>query len=235
MIVIPAIDVRAGRCVQAGEPAAHAAFFTSDDPVEIARHWDRLGFRRLHVMDRDGSARRAAPNDAVAELLADAPLVIQVGGAISSGDQVEQLVGDGAAFVVLGQRAIAEPDWLEGTASAFPQQLIAAARLHERMVDADGGARRRLVTDFVEGLASVPLAGLLLAPDLEADGVADDYLPILEDVVEASAHPVLVAGGFYTVAALRALQDRGVNGVIIGSALYSGQLDPRRIAEEFSE
>ena len=217
------------------EPAALAGNFTSDDPVEIARHWDRLGFRRVHVMDRDGTARRAAHNDVVAELLADAPLVFQVGGSISSGDQIEQLVGDGAAFVVLGPRALAEPEWLAGTAAAFPQQLIVAARLHERTVDADGGTRRQLVTDFVEELASMPLAGVLLAPDYQVDGIADEYLPILEDAAEASAHPLLVAGGFHTVPALRALQDRGIAGVIVGSALYSGQLDPRRVAEEFSE
>jgi phosphoribosylformimino-5-aminoimidazole carboxamide ribotide isomerase len=235
MIVIPAIDIRAGRCAQAGEPTALAGHFTFDDPVEIARHWDRLGFRRLHVMDQDGTARRAAHNDVVAELLADVPLVFQVGGSISSGDQIEQLVGDGAAFVVLGPRALVEPDWLEGTAAAFPHRLIVAARLHERMVDAEGGARRQLVTDFVDELASVPLAGVLLAPDYEVDGVADEYLPILEDAAEACAHPLFIAGGFHTMPTLRALQDRGIAGVVVGSALYSGQIDPRRVAEEFSE
>jgi len=235
MIVIPAIDVRAGRCVQAGEPAALAGHFTCDDPVEIARHWDRLGFRRLHVMDQDGTARRAAHNDVIAELLADVPLVFQVGGSISSGDQIEELIGGGAAFIVLGPRARAEPDWLAGTAAAFPRQLIVAAQLHERMVDAEGGVRRQLVTDFVEELALAPLAGVLLVPDYEVDGVADGYLPILEDAGEASAHPLFVAGGFHTLPALRALQDRGIAGVIVGSALYSGQIDPRRVAEEFGE
>lgn len=235
MIVIPAIDVRDGACLQAAASSALAGQLASDDPAEVARCWDRMGFHRVHVMDRDSGARRGERSDAITSLLADVPLVFQVGGAISSGDQIEQLMTDGAAFVVVGPRAIAEPEWLAGTASAFPQQLIVAARLHERMVDADGGARRRLVTDFVEELAAIPLAGVLLAPDYQVDSIADEYLPILEDAADASAWPVLVAGGIHTLPALRALQDRGIAGVIAGAALYSGQLDPRRIAEEFSE
>ena len=234
MIVIPALDLHAGACVQAADGTTLSGLIGSDDPIEVARSWDRLGFRRLHVMDHDGNARRPAPNDVVAELLAEVPLVFQVGGSISSGDQVEQLVADGAGFVVLGPRALAEPDWLEGTAAAFPHRLIVSARLHERTVDVDGN-RRHLVTDFVEELASIPLAGLLLAPDYQGDGMADEYLPVLEDTAEASAHPVLVAGGIHTFPTLRALQDRGIAGVIVGAALYSGRLDPRRVADEFGE
>jgi phosphoribosylformimino-5-aminoimidazole carboxamide ribotide isomerase len=235
MIVIPAIDVRDGICLQAVESDTLIGELASAHPAEVARSWERMGFRRIQVMDRDARARLGARNDVVSELLADVSLVFQVGGAISSGDQVEQLTSDGAGLVVLGPRALAEFEWLEGTASAFPHQLIVAARLHERMVDVDGGARRRLVTDLVEELSSIPLAGVLLSPDYQVDGIADEYLPVLEDAADASELPVLVAGGIRTLPALRALQDRGIAGAIVGAALYSGQLDPRRIAEEFGE
>lgn len=234
MIVIPALDLRGGSCVQVRDSTAPADLITTDDPIEVARTWEQFGFRRLHVMDRDGSASRTAPVDVVAELLADVPLLYQVGGAISSGDQVERLVSNGAGFVVLGPRALTEPEWLAGTASAFPHQLIVSVRLHERTVQADGN-RQRLVTDFLQDLASIPLAAVLLSPDYHGDGIANEYLPVLEDAAESSVHPVLVAGGVHAFTALRALQDRGIAGVIVGSALYSGLLDARRVAEEFSE
>ncbi len=235
MIVIPALDLRAGLCTQAAAPGVTGGGFHTSQPLDVAQAWERLGFHRLHVMDLDAGAAKPRPRDAVRDLLTGVPLLIQVGGAIRSGDQVDELVSDGAALVVLGPRALAEPDWLEGTASSFPERLIVATRVRGRFLDPSGGAGTRTIVDLIEDLSSLPLGGLLISPEYRTDGIASEDLPAIEDAAEASERPLLVAGGVRSVQDLRALADRGVAGVIVGTALYTGQLDPRVIAEEFAE
>jgi phosphoribosylformimino-5-aminoimidazole carboxamide ribotide isomerase len=233
MIVIPALDLREGACTQAIE-LPRAPEIRSDDPIGAAHVWERHGFQRLHIMGLETPSTRRDRRETMRDLLAEVPLVAQVGGGVQSGDQIEQLLGDGAAFVVLGPRALAEPAWLEGTAAAFPDHLIVATRVSGRHIEA-GGGRQRTVVDLAEELSDLPLAGVLLAPEYGGDRITHQDLFLLEDVVEASAHAIMVAGGVRELQDLRAIQERGVMAAIVGRALYSGALDARLVAEEFGE
>ena len=235
MIVIPALDLRAGLCTQAAAPGVAVTGFHSSRPLDVGLVWERLGFRRLHVMDLDAIAASARPGDAVRDLLGGVPLSIQVGGAIGSGDRIDELVADGAAFVALGPRALAEPQWLEGTASSFPGRLIVATRIRGRLLGSGSGAGARSILDLIDDLNDIPLGAVLVAPEYRTDGIASEDLPAIEDAADASEHPLLLAGGVRSPQDLRALADRGVAGVVVGTALYTGQLDPRAIAEEFGE
>jgi len=235
MIVIPAIDIRDGRCVQAASARPRAAGFRSDDPAEVALHWERAGFHRLHVMDLDGDSASGRARESVRDLLADLSIETEVGGDVRSGDQVEQLIQDGANYVILGRRALEEPEWLDGTAAAFPGQLIVAMRVTGRQLESRGRTRSQSTLAIVDEFAGLPLAALLLAPSHDGSSLDAEQLHVLEEVVESSAHPLFVAGGVREMRDLRALDDRGVAGVILGTALYDGQLDPRIVTEEFSE
>jgi phosphoribosylformimino-5-aminoimidazole carboxamide ribotide isomerase len=235
MIVIPAIDLRAGVCSQVADHVASMKGVPSDRPSEVALWWERSGFRRLHVMDLDAVAGSERNQDALRDLLSDVSIPTQLGGGVSSGDDVERLLDAGADLILLGPRALAETEWLDGTAAAFPGRLIVAARVNDERVDAPRRRTPWRILDLVEHLNELPLAGILLAPDHAGDGISSRDLFLLEDAVEASAHPLLVAGGVRAVAELRALSDRGVAGAIVGQALYSGALDARAVAEEFAE
>jgi phosphoribosylformimino-5-aminoimidazole carboxamide ribonucleotide (ProFAR) isomerase len=234
MIVIPALDLRAGVCTQASVMPL-AADIRSDDPIDAAHVWERHGFRRLHLMDLDSPESRSGRKEIVRDLLAEVPLVAQVGGGVNSGDQVQQLLADGAAFVILGGRALADPDWLAGTAATFPDHLIVATRVNGRYVDAGEHRTEQTVLDLADELGDLPLAGILLAPEFRGDRITHDDLFLLDDLANASHHPVLLAGGIRTMQDLRSMEERGVFGVIVGRALYSGALDARLVAEEFGD
>ncbi len=238
MIVLPALDLRAGAVVQlvGGEYAAERVRLA--DPVGVARSWADHGFTALHVVDLDAATGRGSNAIVVRAVLnEELPLDVQVGGGVRSIDDVERLLGDGAKRVVVGTRAIEEIDWLEEVAHRFPGEVIVAADVRERRVVTRGWARTlpRDILDVVEQLNALPLAGILVtAVHLEGQMQGTD-LPLMEDVADESDFPIYASGGITTLNDLRALADRGIAAAIIGMALYTGALDPRAVADEFGQ
>jgi phosphoribosylformimino-5-aminoimidazole carboxamide ribotide isomerase len=162
---------------------------------------------------------------------------VQVGGGVRSGDDIERLLTEGAARVVVGTRALEEPLWLDEMASLFPSQLIVACDVRDRRIVTHGWNRTlpRFVLDVIDDLNALPLAGVLVTAVHREGQLAGTDLPLMEDAAEESAHPVLASGGIATMNDLRALEDRGVAGAVVGMALYTGALDARTVAEEFAE
>jgi phosphoribosylformimino-5-aminoimidazole carboxamide ribotide isomerase len=237
MIAIPAVDLRGGACVQLVGGSYDHERLRFDDPVGVARGWARLGFTRLHLVDLDAATGRGSNEELVAELLRDREANMQVGGGVRSGDAIERLLSLGADRVVVGTRAIEEPGWVDAMASLFPSELIVAADVRDRRVVTRGWERTlaRNVIDVVEELNALPLAGVMVTAVHREGQLAGTDLFLMEDVAEASAHPVYASGGITAIAELRAIEDRGIAGAIIGMALYAGVLDARLIAEEFAE
>jgi phosphoribosylformimino-5-aminoimidazole carboxamide ribotide isomerase len=237
MIVIPALDLRDGLCIQQTGDSYSRERVRLENPLEVARAWVRLGFRRLHVIDLDAATGRGSNEEIVRDILDDVPADVQVGGGVRSGDTIERLLGEGATRVVVGRRALEEPEWLAGTASAFAGQLIVAADVRDRQAVTRGPARplARNILDVVEELNDLPLGGLLVTAVHREGQLSGADLFLMEDLAEASQHQVLASGGVATMNDLRALADRGIAGVVLGQPLYAGALDTRAVAEEFSE
>jgi phosphoribosylformimino-5-aminoimidazole carboxamide ribotide isomerase len=237
MIAIPAVDLRAGACVQLVGGSYARERVRLENPAEVARSWTRYGFRRLHVVDLDAATGRGANVAVVREILHDTPAEVQVGGGIRESDQIEELLGDGASRIVVGTRALEEPEWLAEVAEAFPGQVIVAADVRDRRLVTRGWARTLPadVLDFVEELNGLPLGGLLVTAVHREGQMQGVDLPLMEDVAEASPFPVLASGGVASVRDLRALAHREIAGVVIGMALYTGALDPWEVAGEFGE
>jgi phosphoribosylformimino-5-aminoimidazole carboxamide ribotide isomerase len=236
MIAIPAIDLREGACVQLVGGSYTSEQIRLDNPLEVARGWARAGFHRMHVVDLDAATGRGDNAAIVRDILSETPGSIQVGGGIRSGDAIERLLQEGASWVVLGTRALEEPEWLAGTASTFPGQLIVAADVRERQVVTRGWARTlsRTVLDVIEQLNDIPLGGVLVTAVHREGQLAGTDLFLMEDVAEQSVHPVIASGGISSLNDLRELADRGIAAAVIGMALYTGALDARSVAEEFA-
>lgn len=237
MIAIPAVDLRGGHCVQlvGGDYADERVRL--DDPVAVARDWMRLGFPRLHVVDLDAATGRGVNEEVIRDILREATVPVQVGGGVREEAQIDRLLADGASYVVVGTRAVEDEDWRAEMAHAFPGRLIVAADVRERAVVTRGWARTLSldVVEFVESLAALPLAGVLVtAVHLEGQLAGTD-LPLMEDVAEASPWPVFASGGVTSLEDMRALEHRGLAGAVLGMALYTGALDARRLAEEFTQ
>lgn len=237
MIVIPAVDLREGKCVQLEGGDYDRERLRFDNPVEVARGWTRLGFRRLHIVDLDAATGRGGNAELVSELLREVDAACQVGGGIRSGDDIERLLQDGADRVVVGTRALEEPEWLAGTASTFSGRLIVAVDARDRRVVTRGWQRTltRNVLDVVEELNDLPLAGLLVTAVHREGQLAGTDLFLMEDVADLAEHPVIASGGIATPRDLRELAERGIAAAVVGMALYTGALDARAVAEEFAE
>ncbi len=208
-----------------------------DDPAAVAREWARVGFSRLHVVDLDAATGRGTNSDVIRDILRDATVPVQIGGGIRDEAQIDRAIDDGASWVVIGTRAIQDEDWRGEMAHKFPGRIIIAADVRERRVATHGWSESSGldVIDFVESLSGLPLGGILVTAVHKEGLMGGTDLPLMEDVAEASAWPVYASGGVATADDLRALEHRGLAGAVLGMALYTGALDPRRIAEEYGE
>ena len=236
MLAIPAIDLREGHVVQLASEALPAEAIRLDDPPRIARQWSLAGFPRLHVVDVDAATERGSNRDTVIRLLHEGAAPCQVGGGVRAERDVYDLLEAGAAAVVLGTRALEDPDWLERIAHMHPGRCLLAADVRERRVVTRGWSRAlpRDVLSVVDDVAALPLAGLLVTAVHRDGRLQGTDLRLMEDVAEASPFPVFASGGISSLADLRALEERGVAAAVIGMALYTGALDPRRVVEEFA-
>jgi phosphoribosylformimino-5-aminoimidazole carboxamide ribotide isomerase len=246
LIVLPAIDLRDGNCVQLVGGSYDDERVRLRDPVGVARSWSNHGFRHLHVVDLDAATGRGSNSRVVTEVirqfggggfLGDDALEVQVGGGVRTDDAIERLLADGATRVVVGTRAIEDMDWLDDVSHRFPGELLVAADVRERRVVTRGWSHvsHRDVLDVVDELNAFPLAGVMVTAVHREGQLMGTDLPLMEDVAEASSFPVYASGGVTTLNDLRALADRGVAAAVVGMALYTGTLDVRQVAEEFSE
>jgi len=238
MLVIPAVDLRGGACVQLVGGEYDAERVRLDDPLGVAREWARFGFRRLHVVDLDAATGRGSNAHVVEEIVRYGTFdEVQVGGGVRDEDAVERILGYGARAVVVGTRGLEDPDWLAEVAARWPGQIVLAADVRERRVVTRGWARTlpRNVVDVVEELDGVPLAALLVTAVHREGQMQGTDLPLMEDVAEAASVPVIASGGVSTLQDLRLLADRGVWGAVVGMALYTGAIDPSAVIDEFGD
>ncbi|MFN2567237.1 MAG: HisA/HisF-related TIM barrel protein [Gemmatimonadaceae bacterium] len=237
MIAIPAVELRDGACVQLAGGSHSRERVRLENPAEVARSWTRFGFRRLHVVDLDAATGRGSNLGVIREILYDAPAEVQVGGGVRESDQIEDLLGEGAGLVVVGPRALEEPEWLAEIAEEFPGRVIVAADVRDRRIATRGRVRTLPadILDLVEELNGLPLGGLLITAVHREGQMQGADLPLMEDVAEASHVPVLASGGIASVRDLRALEYRSIAGAVLGTALYTGALDPVAVAGEFGE
>lgn len=237
MIAIPALDLRGAACVQLAADSYDRELLRIPDPVGVAAAWRQYGFHHLHVVDLDGVAGRGKNSAEIQAILAATDAEVQVGGGIRDQSAIEQILSDGAQRVVIGTKALEDPDWLIDMSMAFPGCIVVAADVRDRRVLSHGWTRThsKLVLDLIEELNGLPLAGVLVTAVHREAAMRGTDLPLMEDVAELAEFPVFASGGLGSLNDLRALEDRGVAAAIIGMALYSGAMDPRVVAEEFAE
>jgi phosphoribosylformimino-5-aminoimidazole carboxamide ribotide isomerase len=237
VIAIPALDLRGGACVQLAAGSYDEEVIRIPDPVGVAVAWRQYGFRHLHLVDLDAVAGRGNNAAEIQAILGTTDVEVQAGGGIKSRDSIHQLLNDGAQRVVIGTRAIEDPDWLVDMSTDFPGCIIVAADVRDRKVLSHGWTRvqPKLVLDLVEDLNGLPLAGVLVTAVHREEAMRGTDLPLMEDVAELAEFPVFASGGLGSIGDLRALADRGVAAAIIGMGLYSGAMDPWAVADEFAE
>jgi phosphoribosylformimino-5-aminoimidazole carboxamide ribotide isomerase len=193
-----------------------------------------LGFRRLHLIDRAANGNASSQLSRVEEIVRDTNARVQIAGAESI-SEIEQLFRAGVDHVIVGSRALDEPEWLASIADLYPGEIAVATDVRDRRVVRRGWVRTLPVDilDVVDELNALPLRELLIILPALDDADSRD-LPLLEDVAEQSHFPVVVAGGVSSIQDLRALEHRGIAAALVDAdRLLSGEIDGRRVAQEF--
>ena len=231
------MDLRDGACVQLAAGSYDQEVIRIPDVIGVELAWRNYGFNHLHVIDLDAITGAGSNTDLISAILSRTETEIQVGGGVKDRESIQHLLNEGAQRVIIGARALEDPDWLAEMSGLFPGSIMIAADVRERKVLAQGWARARpmLLLDLIDELNRLPLAGLIVFSSQSEDVTGGAHLSLLEDAVEAADFPLMASGPFTTMNDLRAVSDRGVSAAIIGMALYTGELDPRLVAEEFAE
>jgi len=230
MIVIPAVDLRGGRCVRLREGQADRETVFSEDPVAMAERWAAQGARRLHVVDLDGAFAGAPRQTSLIAAIARAvaPVPLEAGGGLRDLAAVEAALAAGAAWAVVGTRAALDPVFLKDVCRQFPGQIIVAVDGRGPRVAVKGWTE--VLSETVGELAARARDGgaaALLYTDVSRDGTGlGPNLADTEALARAVRMPILASGGVGSVEDLRCLAGLpGVVGAVVGQALYTGAVD----------
>jgi len=225
--VIPAIDLLEGRCVRLEQGDFQRATYYDIDPVDLARRLAGNGVRRLHVVDLD-AARSSGDNRGLVErIVREGGLEVQVAGGVRDSDRLERWFAVGAAGVVMGTAAVRDPDLLEACASAHPRRVLAALDLIVGRPAVSGWSELggRDLETLLNRWEQAPLAAVILT-SVDRDGtLRGPDLESLRRVRRHTSHWVLYSGGIASAEDIRALDDAGAAGVILGKALLEGRLE----------
>lgn len=232
MLVIPAIDLKDGRCVRLrqGDMAAETVY--SDDVPAVAGVWQKSGANLIHVVDLngavDGEPRNLPQIEAVIKTVS---VAVQVGGGIRHMETVRRYLNAGVSRVVLGTAALTDRAFLEQACREFPKRIVLGLDARDGKVAVKGwtAVSETRAMDLLEALSNVAL-GAVIYTDISRDGMlSGPNLSALREVVECSPFPVIASGGITRVEDLVAVQALGsrIEGAIVGKALYDGKLDYR--------
>ncbi len=224
----PAIDLKGGHCVRLLQGRADAATVYGSDPVSMARRWADEGAKALHVVDLDGAFQgHSAQGELMARIIAAVDIPVQCGGGLRTDEDVARLIEAGAARVILGTRAWAEPDELKKLVNRYGSRLAVGIDARGGLVQVKGWTETTTIraVDLARQVDAIGVSTLVVT-DTATDGMlGGTNAQAMEDVCVAVKAHVIASGGISSAAdikALRALGCRNLVGAIVGKALYEG-------------
>ena len=235
MEVIPAIDLRGGRCVRLyqGDYAQETVF--SDDPAQVARRWQDRGAPRIHVVDLDGArSGQQANRDAIASIAAAVRIPLQVGGGVRTIEDAEALTALGVQRFVLGTAAVRDPDLVARLCQQFGgQRIVVAVDARNGQVAIEGWLENTAVTatDLVRDMTALGVPRFLYT-DISRDGtLSQPNFDSLTQMLNNTPSAILASGGISRLEHLSRLSQLGAEGAILGRALYTGDIDLHQAIE----
>ena len=225
MIVIPAVDLRAGRAVRLrrGDPGEETAY--ADSPVEIATRFQEQGARRLHVIDLDAALGDGDNREAIRAICRSVVVPVQVGGGLRSLDAIAAVIDDGAARAILGTAAAADVSFVERAVEEFAERVVVAVDVRGGRVMSNGW--REEGPEVEPTLAALNDAGAprYLVTAIARDGTLEGPdLTLYRQVLKLTDRPVIAAGGVRNAEDVWALRDVGCEAAVAGKALYEKTL-----------
>lgn len=226
--IIPAIDIRGGRCVRLYQGDFNKETVFADDPLEMALRWQSIGATRLHIVDLDGAATGDVGNlDVIQRLVSSVVVPIEVGGGIRTMETMQKYIGIGVDRVILGTSAVSRPEIVQEACRRFGQAVVVS-------IDAKGGFA---ATHGWQKTTELPVVSFALSmvdlgvrrfvyTDIGRDGtLTEPNFASLFELTDTTKFPVIASGGVSSVLHIKLLKKLGVEGVIIGRALYTGDIN----------
>ncbi|MEK7286542.1 MAG: 1-(5-phosphoribosyl)-5-[(5-phosphoribosylamino)methylideneamino]imidazole-4-carboxamide isomerase [Nitrospirota bacterium] len=238
MLIIPAVDIKNGQAVRLLQGDMNQATVYAKSPVEAARRWSAEGAKRIHIVDLDGAISGSTVHfEIIKEIILSVPVEIQVGGGIREISQIENYLSAGAKFVVLGTAILNNRSFFEEAVRKFPNQIIAG-------IDCKGG--RVATSGWVDLSDENPVAlaqqignsgiAAIIVTDIAKDGMMQGpSLDLYKEMTKVVQIPIIASGGISTLKDIQELNlISGVDGAIVGKALYSGNLVYKEIIQTLS-
>jgi phosphoribosylformimino-5-aminoimidazole carboxamide ribotide isomerase len=245
MLIIPAIDLKDGKCVRLKQGAMNKATVFSEDPAATAVQWLKLGARRLHLVDLNGAAAGRLKNEPAIRAITEAvggKLPIQLGGGIRDLDTIEKLLDSGVSYVIIGTAAVKTPGFLAEACTAFPGHVLVALDAKDGKVAVDGWSKMtgHEVLDLAKKFQDYGVEAIIYT-DIGRDGMLTGVnIEATLALAKQITAPVIASGGINgldDVKALCKIEPEGVVGAITGRAIYEGKLDfakAQKLADELS-
>lgn len=234
MIILPAIDLKNGRCVRLLRGVATDETVYSHDPIEVAVRWREAGAEFLHVVDLDGAFEGEPIHfGTIVEIARETGMRVEVGGGIRSRDTVQRYLHAGVDRVIIGTKALESPDWLAKLCAEFPGQIVADVAAQNGRVAVHGWVDVSEMTalDLAARLRAMPLRAVVFT-DVSRDGtLAGPALESTRAFAEAIKLPVIASGGVGNIEHIRQLAALPIEGIIIGKALYAGSVSLKEAIE----
>ncbi len=227
--VIPAVDIKGGRCVRLYQGREDEETVFSEDPVAAALAWQEQGARMLHVVDLDGAFSGTPSNRETVVLIAEAlSIPVEVGGGVRDTSSAIDYLEAGIARVIIGTSAFEKPGWLETMAQELEERLAVGLDVREGLVALDGWTKEG-GQDPLDALARLEAAGVrrVIYTDTSRDGTLEGpNFEAIERMARAAEIPIIASGGvgrIEDISRIAAMSELGVEGVIVGMALYKSR------------
>ena len=233
MLLIPAIDLKDGHCVRLRQGDMDQSTTFGEDPAAVARGWLDQGARRLHLVDLNGAFAGQPKNElAIRKILktVGSEIDVQLGGGIRDLDTIERYLDAGLRYVIIGTAAVKNPGFLQDACTAFGGHIIVGLDARDGKIATDGWSKltRHDVIDMGKKFEDYGVESIIYT-DIGRDGMLNGInIEATVKLAQALKIPMIASGGLSSMAdidALCAVEDEGVEGVICGRAIYSGELD----------
>ncbi len=232
MLLIPAIDLKEGKCVRLRQGRMEDDTIFSDDPVAVAGKWVEQGAKRIHLVDLDGAFAGKPKNADVIHAIVDAfpDVPVQIGGGIRDEETIQGYLNAGVQFVIIGTKAVTEPHFISHVGVEFPGRIIVGLDAKEGKVAIDGWSKlsRHSVIDLAQQFESDGVEAIIYT-DISRDGMMEGVnVEATAKLAQAISIPVIASGGITNMDDIHALgkvAEDGIMGAITGRAIYEGTLD----------
>lgn len=243
MLLIPAIDLKEGKCVRLRQGRMEDDTVFSDDPVAVAMKWVNAGAKRIHLVDLDGAFAGVPKNAEIIHAIIDAcpHIPVQIGGGIRDEDTIQGYLDAGVQYVIIGTKAVSEPHFIRDVAIEFPGHIIVGLDAKDGKVAIDGWSKlsRHDVIDLAQKFEDYGVEAIIYT-DISRDGMMNGVnVEATANLARSIRIPVIASGGITSLDDIRALgkvAEEGVMGAITGRAIYEGTMDfaeAEKLAESF--